>query len=85
MVPIPRLTVKKECPNARTIEEAVKSSKRGLNKNEIPFIPPASVIPRTASTASRTTISGIIIFDHFSIPPFTPFTITQTQKAMKNT
>ena len=85
MVPIPKLNVKNECPNARTTLEAVKSSKRGLNKNEIPSIPPGSVMPRTASMPNRIIISGIMILDHFSIPPLTPLTMTQIQTVIKIT
>ena len=53
---MPKLTVKNECPSAKTIEEGVRSSKRGLNKKEMPCMPPSSVTPRTANTAKRTMI-----------------------------
>ena len=84
IVPIPKLSVKKECPNARTILDAVKSSNFGLNKKSKACIPLGSVSPRIMSTIKITKIAGIIIFVHFSIPPFTPCTMTKMVNAIKN-
>ena len=74
--------MKNEWPNASTIAEAVKSSNLGLNRKDNPSIPPSNVIPLIAKTPNKTIIIGIIILDHFSIPPFTPWTITNIHKPM---
>ena len=84
IVPIPKLSVKKECPNASTILDAVKSSNFGLNKKSKACIPLGSVSPRIMSKTNITKIAGIIIFVHFSIPPFTPCTMTKMVKPINN-
>ena len=56
--------------------EAVRSSNLGRKRNSKPSVPPGKVKPRIANTNNNTIITGIIIFDQFSIPSFTPFTIT---------
>ena len=73
---MPRLRVKKECPSASTIAEAVNSSNLGRKRNFKPSIPPGNVRPLIASTNNKTIMIGIMILDQFSIPSFTPFTIT---------
>ena len=74
MVPSPRLSEKKACPNALTTTPGVIFEKSGVNRKANPSPALGIMSELTQNITSNTNRAGIMMFDIFSIPFFTPLT-----------
>ena len=69
---MPMLNEKNACPSAPRNSSLVTLLKSGLNRYSTPAHAFGSMQDATTSTISSTNSAGIIIFEAFSMPSFTP-------------
>ena len=74
---MPKLNEKNACPMAPKNTSAFTLLKSGFNKNSKPLLASGRDIEQTANTKMRINKTGISTLDDFSIPSFTPFTMTK--------
>ena len=83
MIPNPTEREKKPCPRAAAQTSGVIFEKSGLKRYTRPSPAPGRVTERTAMAITVRNRSGIITFPNFSIPLFTPPSMTAAVSSRK--